>query len=338
MMACRALMVVASILGAGVFSSVLAADDTDPVARDLLILTDWFEGEFDNEEQVWFQADPRSATPERDRQIRIHVAHRRLNNLPQLGEHVFYVEEYKDNDPTETIRQRLVIFSSDGSANSIRMQQGFFKAPEQILGAHNSPGKLDDLKTEDVRFLPECDVFWQRVADQYEGAMRPKACVFGEANERRYAVHNLILSANKYWRVDSTFLISDNSLHVGYPVDKPIRMRRAKIFLCEATFRSDGREPQSIGNLKLHSQGGEAHLSRQTDGAEFSLRLRDKEYPYYNTRPDFLYFSFREKGGQRSIVYTVNDSNSRRIGFSTPQFSAHCHREGYNFREPIEEL
>ncbi|MDE0801215.1 MAG: hypothetical protein OSB02_10825 [Rhodospirillaceae bacterium] len=30
------------------------ARPTDPNARDLLILTEWFEGEFDNEEQRWF--------------------------------------------------------------------------------------------------------------------------------------------------------------------------------------------------------------------------------------------------------------------------------------------
>ena len=37
------------------------ADDLPTAhARDLLILSQWFEGEFDNEEQVWFQSDDRS--------------------------------------------------------------------------------------------------------------------------------------------------------------------------------------------------------------------------------------------------------------------------------------
>lgn len=318
-------------------SALLADDNTDPFARDLLVLTDWFEGEFDNEEQIWFQADSRSQTPEADRHVRLHVAHHRLA-LPKFGEHVFYVEEYRDNDPTNVIRQRFVIFSSDSKAGAIRMRQGFFKDPEKVLGAHNDASKLSRVQPDDVFFLDECDVFWHRVADQYEGGMRPKTCVFGEGKQRRYSVHNLVLSANKYWRVDSTFLVTDDSLHLGYPVDRPLQMRRAKIFICEASFRGTNGESQSINDLVIHSQGGTALLTRAGDGAEFILRIRDKEYPYYNTRPDFIYFSFRAKDAERSIVFTVNDSDSRRIGFSTPTFAAHCHRKGYDFREILDAL
>jgi len=62
-------------------------EQADPFARDLKILTDWFEGEFDNEEQLWFENDPRSNTPEEERHIRLHTVHTRLD-LPTFGEHV----------------------------------------------------------------------------------------------------------------------------------------------------------------------------------------------------------------------------------------------------------
>ena len=74
-------------------SAAQAATEADPLARDLLVLTDWFEGEFDNEEQRWFQADPRSNTPEDERHVRVHATHQRIE-APEFGEHVFYVEEY----------------------------------------------------------------------------------------------------------------------------------------------------------------------------------------------------------------------------------------------------
>ena len=90
-----------------------AAPEDDPLARDLLVLTGWFEGEFDNEEQRWFQADPRSGTPEDER-----------------------------------------------------------------------------------------DVYWRRV--------------------------------------DSTFLVSDDSLHVGMPADRPFELRRVKRFTCGITFDPRG--------------------------------------------------------------------------------------------------
>ena len=314
-----------------------AAPEDDPLARDLRVLTDWFEGGFDNEEQRWFQADPRSGTPEDERHVRVHATHKRIG-APEFGEHVFYVEEYTQNDPANVYRQRLVIFSSAPEAGGIRMRQGFFHEPERFLGAQHDPGVFDALRPADAFFLDECDVYWRRVAGQFEGGMRPKACVLGEGGLRRYAVHDLHLSETKYWRVDSTFLVSDDSLHVGMPADRPFELRRVKRFTCGITFDPRGSEPQEITGLSLHSQGGSAEVTRERDGQEFTLLMRDKEYPYYETRPDFIYFSIRRKGEQASVVFTVNDPDSRSLGVNTGDLLAYCHRDGYEFRESLEEL
>ena len=312
-------------------------ENTNPVARDILILSEWFEGEFDNEEQVWFQADPRSATPEPERHERIHTMHRRLD-LPSFGDHVFYVEEYKDNDPQDVYRKRLVIFSSGPAKGEIRMQQGFFREPGEVSDTLARTTGLRDLTPEDVVFLDECDVHWQRVAGQFEGSMRPKACVFGEGETRRYSVHDLVLSDDHYWRVDSTFLVSDDSLHVGRPIDRPFRMRRSKHYVCTVIFGNESGASQTIEGLPLHSQGGTIDVTRDSDGAEFTILMRDKEYPYYETRPDFIYFSIRKKGEARSIAYSVNDVRSRTLGISVGGMIAHCYLDGYNFRESYDDL
>ena len=314
-----------------------AAGEEDPFARDLLILTSWFEGEFDNEEQRWFQADPRSATPEEDRHVRLHTTHKRIN-APEFGDHVFYVEEYTENKPEQVFRQRLVIFSSAPESGVIRMQQGFFHNTERFLGTQHKSGFFDDLKISDAFFLDECDVYWKRVAGQFQGGMRPKACVFGEGAVRRYSVHNLYLSANKYWRVDSTFLVADDTLHIGMPVNKPFELRRVKTFTCNFTFDPRGSSAQGTTGLRLHSQGGSFDVKRERDGQEFTVLMRDKEYPYYSTRPDFIYFSIRKKGELASVVFTVNDPDSRLLGVNTGEILASCYRDGYEFRESLEQL
>ena len=314
-----------------------AAPENDPFARDLLVLTDWFEGEFDNEEQRWFQADPRSNTPEDERHVRVHATHTRID-APDFGKHVFYVEEYTENNPEQVYRQRLVIFSTAADADGIRMQQGFFHEPERFLGARRDPSVFDGLAEADVFFLDQCDVFWKRVAGQFQGGMLPKACVFGEGEDRRYAVHDLYLSETKYWRVDSTFLVADDSLHIGMPADEPFELRRVKRFSCGITFDPRGPETQEITDIPLHSQGGSADVTRERDGQEFTLLMRDKEYPYYSTRPDFIYFSIRRKGELASVVFTVNDPDSRSLGVNTGDLVAYCYRDGYEFRESLEEL
>lgn len=320
------------------FSLGGAAADTasDPNARDLLILADWFQGEFDNEEQLWFENDPRSNTPEADRHQRVHTLHKRMN-APQFGEHVFYVEEYVDHDPAKIIRQRIVIFESDLERSQIRMRQGFFANAESLVGAHKRSEVFESLTDEDVFFIDTCDVFWRRVADQFEGKMDEKACVFGDGDKRRYSVHNLTLSASKYWREDLTYLVADNSFYTGTRPGHPTEMRRADRFICDVTFRTE-EGAQAFDDLPIHTQGGTIDVVRESDGKPISLMIRQKEYPYYSERPDFMFFSVRETGQYRSIAYSVTDTDARRIGINTAGIGAHCHREGYEFRESLELL
>lgn len=320
--------------------AVASANYSDPFTRDILILTDWFEGEFDNEEQQWFH---RRSRAEGEMPVRVHTIHKRLD-LPVFGDHVFYVEEYKDNDPTDIIRQRLVVFSSDLEENAIRVKQGFFKKPDAVRGGHNDPKKLKKLKPKDVFFMDECDVFMRRNASQFEGGMKPKACVFGEGEKRRYSVHNMTVSEKKFWRVDATFLVANNSFHAGTPLNKPTELRRARIYSCDFYFYGgeglgQERTQQSVEDLRVHSQGGSATVTRESDGAQFEIFLREKEYPYYETRPDFIYYSLRRSGEKlKSIAYGVADADSRQFGLNQGEMGTFCHQEGYNFRELVEQL
>lgn len=312
-----------------------------PFARDIKILTKWFEGRFDNEEELWFHGRSRAPGAE---PTRIHTIHVRLE-LPEFGDHVFYVEEYQNNDPKDIIRQRFVTFEPDLEAGAIRMQQGFLKKGDKYLGKYDDPSAFAKLKKKDIFFMRDiasdnqCDVFWTRHLDQYEGKMVDKGCQLGTDGKGppRYSVHNLSLSAEKYWRVDSSFLTADDSLHIGTPVDKPTRMRRAAVFQCSGTFRT-GDQAQEIAPFALHNQGGSAQITREADGQAFDLLLRKKEYPFYETRPDFLYFSLREAGAPRSLVYTVSDINARRLGVTFSGIAVHCNRDGYTFRESLDQL
>ena len=319
-----------------------AADSYDPFARDIKILTHWFEGEFDNSEQLWFERFDAAQVPEDERAERVHTTHIRLD-MPEVGDHVFYVEEYIKNNPEKIIRQRFVIFASDADENAIRMKQGFIKEGKRFHGLKN----LEDLKFEDVTFLDICDVFWRRRAGQFEGKMKPKICIFGEGDKKRYSVHDLTLSANKYLRTDSTYLVSDDSFYKGTLPGRPSDMRKANRFTCDVTFRPNDRtlsvaefkaQTQEVKGLSIHSEGGEFQVTRKSDGKIFTYLMREKQYPFYEDRPEFIYFSIKEEGAKRSSVYTVNDLDSRRLGGQFGGIGFHCHRDGYSFQESLEIL
>jgi hypothetical protein len=308
----------------------------DPNARDILILTDWFEGEFDNEEQRWFYT--RNGGEGEPPHRRIHAVHKRLD-LPQIGEHVFHIKHYLDDDPDNVMRQRIGIFVSEPGENVIRMKQGLYKDNDRSRDAHLDPSKLDGLTMDDVFFVKGCDVFWVREADQYVANMIPKACAFGEGDLYRYSVHRWTLSATKLWLVDSSFLMSDDSMHIGMPVDQPFRMRRSKVFECDVTFRNpDFSTARSFTGIRMHSQGGMVWFDPDENGDVYGIRMRDKEYPFYSERPDFLLFSMQKKGQARMAGYALTDVDARRVGFNLGWALGHCHREGYEFRELLEEL
>ncbi len=76
---------------------------------------------------------------------------------------------------------------------------------------------------------------------------------------------------------------------------------------------------QEVKNLRVHSQ---AALTKAT---------REKEYPFYYTRPDFIYYFLRHAGEMRSLTYGVADPESRTLGIYAGDFGTFCHREGNVF-------
>lgn len=327
--ACR-LVIAFTGAAVGSVSSVFAAGalaQDDPSARDLHRLVAWFDGDFDNQEQIWFENDYRSTVPAAERHKRVHAIHRRID-LPVFGPYVFYVEEYLDDDPARVFRQRLVSFES-ARETGVRMKIWFFKDPASVSGAHQDVARIAGLTHADVTSLAGCDVLWVLQGDQYVGGMKPRACIFGGDNERRYSQHDLILSSTKYWRTDRTFLLGSGELYEGHPTGVPHKMVRAKKFSCEISFYAgsylSGPHPddQVISNQEVHSQGGTIKVTRRSDNTEYVFRLRDKEYPYYEKNPDFMFLSVRQGDGP-SLAYSLHDPSATLIGFNLGWLSVFC--------------
>ena len=210
--------------------------------------------------------------------------------------------------------------------------------PGAVRGAHEDPAKAALISMDTVTFMAACDVFMRRVADQFQGGMKPKDCVFGEGEERRYSVHDLVLSETKYWRTDATFLLADGSFYRGTPLNEPTELRRSRIYFCDFYFYGSDRSQQVVNDLRVFSQGGSATAVRESDGQSFDILLREKEYPYYESRPDFIYYSIRRTGENRSVAFGVADPRSRQFGLNNGELAAFCHLDGYEFQELLEEL
>ncbi len=304
----------------------LKAQKPDPNTRDLLILVKWFEGEFDNDSQLWYEG----RMGIEDEHERLHTIHAKID-APEIGKHVFYIEEYTGDDTTNISRQRIVSFKSNAPEDTIEMELYFLKDAKKYIGAYNTPEVLKGFKKENLFGLDGCNVFFKRVGQQYQGSMKNKACVFGEGDLRRYSVHDMTISENQYWRVDRTFLIKDDSFHKGHPNAIPHKMRRADNYLCDIKFYVNSyAEPDpgdvSYKGIKIHDQGGFAWVLYPKNNKKYGFQLRDKEYPFYAEGSDFFMMRFIEEGQKRSNILVTAEPGAKKLSFNNGWASCFCQK------------
>lgn len=302
--------------------------------EDLEVLASWFAGEFDNRQQAQSELPVLDSIPELDRHRRTHVTHARLD-VAQLGNHVFYIEEYIHDDPSQISRQRVVLFQVDEEANAIRMRLGMLRNEKNFLGAGQDVSKFADLKKEDIYFMEDlipgtkCDVFWKRKAGQFEGAMLDKACKFPatkRVSRDTYNLHELYLSENQYWRFDAGFFVDDNTRMIGVPRDKPYKMSRADRFACKGYDSLPGNPPLTAGaaNMKpvvfsIHTQGGWATVPVPSGNGMLRVSLDTRRHPLLNGQAEVLVLSSELPGVAQSLSWSIHDEDARSLAGLNPK-------------------
>lgn len=310
------------------WNSIPLYSQSDPYARDLRILLQYFEGEFDNDSQMWLEGRRDWKGIPEEKHQRLHITHKRLPH-DKMGAHAFYVEEYLEDDPQHISRQRVVSFSSDPEAGGIRMKIFFLKDAAKYVGAQHKQELLKDLNPAELFRIEKCDLIFQRQGEQYQGAMEDKACQFGEGEEKRYAVHNMIISKDQYWRVDRSFLLKNDTFYKGHPNDEPYKLRRVAYYTCNVSFHEKAYylpsdKDKRYADIKIHNQGGMQWFENPINGKKYGLQLREKEYPFYTEGSDFFMMRFKEEGKLASEVIVTTTPHAESISFQIGWASAQC--------------
>ncbi len=318
------------IFSISTLTTLLYAQNNDPNARDLVLLTKWFEGAFDNDSQIWFENRRNWAGKEEEKHERIHAVHKRIN-AKDIGDYVFYIEEFTGEDSTNITRQRIISFKSNAPEETIEMELYFIQDSKKYLGAYQTPEVFKGLKKEDLFGLDGCNVFFKRKGEQYHGSMKDKTCQFGKDDLKRYSVHDMIISENQYWRVDRTFLVKDDSFHKGHPNNIPHKMRKANYYSCNIAFHEKAyylpsEKDKKFNNILIHNQGGLKWFKNPIDGKTYAIQLREKQYPFYKEGSDFFMMRFKEKGQLASKTIILSEPNPKKIGFQMGWASCICEK------------
>lgn len=147
---------------------------------------------------------------------------KRLTN-PALGETLYYLEEFRDNDPAAVTRIRIYSFFTEGDIVRLRLLNPI--DVEDLQGAHNDIRRAEALTMDDIHVDRDvCLLDMSRYGDTLVARMRYRACDIGDI----YNDYELILDGTGSWTCYARRQLSDDSLvWLQMPAFPCVRQERA---------------------------------------------------------------------------------------------------------------
>lgn len=300
----------------------------DVLRRDFTEMLQWFEGEYDNMEQVYF--DELMEVGPDEQHERIHSIFKRAD-LPGVGADTFYVQQYSDNDPAKVYRQRIYSFMPDYERRAIALRILSFKDAAAALDAHIDPTKLDGLGPDDLTAMPEgCTVYWRRQANQFIGLMDQGACrIMSQRSGKELIIEDdLVLTEREIWIQDRATDVDGNYVF-GNKAGVPHKLHKQSLFTCWMSVQND----QARGGwdfkpgLKISDQGGEILVTTSGDNPQtVGLRMRNVVWPYGRNRASLVLYAHKDMGA-RATSYAWTEPDGQRIALNLRWLQASCTKD-----------
>ncbi len=329
---------VSAVLGGLLLATALPVQAAQTeLEQDLEQMLAWFGGRFDNHEQA-----------RGDEQDEVEEPHGRIHSifapveLPSVGEHIFYVQQYSDGDPTQIYRQRLYSFRINLEHAGVELVIYAPPDPAAVVDAHLDPTKLAGLTLENLRSYPGCEVHWTRHGrgtedDHFTGVVPKGACQVKSTRSGRTLIimDDLRLDAEQIWIQDRA-VDPDGEWVYGHKGGVPHKLHRVRWFDCWAAAPKEGDDEGDDWDLwrpiHLHDQGGEYPLVPPNDDAELAQKADRTRYTVKLFQPTYrgersvpvVELAIYEAGQERSIAYSWADPSSSRIGINLRKLQVGC--------------
>ena len=249
--------------------------------RDALIQL--WSGMYDMSEELVAGSETEATIAPVLEQQRVQVNVRRVQ-LPWLGTHVLYVEEYPSDQPFEP-RRRVLLSIGPAANGTLRVRQFTRKA---------GVGNPTALSAEDVETVAACDLILRREGAQFRGGTRGRKCLDSAEGEPRWLDYRVVIGDGLFWYRQRKLLVDDNELTeeiAGFP---HVDFDEARLFSCGISWAAPkSRERRrAIEGVDLHDRGGRARFETP-DGRELQLELHGRDWPLSE--------------GRESLVLTLTD-------------------------------
>ena len=301
-------------IGLGILVTGTAAQERSYtlIERDLEYLVNLWPGDYQNREQVQVEATFSRPEPSAGGIERVHAQIRQVN-LESFGDYVLYVEEFRNNDPSDVTRQRLYVLTADEAENAIRIRQHLLPEEARFSGAQKNLDGLGDLEPGDTVTLEGCDLLIRRDGDWLAGSVQLDTCPSDRPGRSSEASYEIRVSADQYWFRDPDF---------GTPAWH--QLERARWFTCMIDFpREEGGAPVVTHHyIKLHDQGGTFAFTHP-DGRDMVLTMRNT-WSYGMQRESFAIVVQEGDESGRTLVYAWGNPGADRIGMNPGYLRVQC--------------
>jgi hypothetical protein len=288
------------------------AQKTNALQQDMALLLQWFEGEFDNFQQVYKEKEDKVVEVHEH----IHSIFKKVD-LPSFGKQVFYVLQYMDGDSTKIYRQRIYSFNENKKENTIQLDIYSFIADSLYYYAHVNTAKLQGLTPAMMTRTDGCEVFWQRQGERFIGYMKEKACNFisKRSGKKIFITDSLVLTSEEIWIRDEAY--DENGGYVfGHKGKVPHKLKRCRFYKGWLLLEKAGlkEEYHSMRNLIWHDQGKRQRLYLE-DGKPSKYEV-ELAAVVYGKDLEVLKLALYEVGVSKAIMYTWASTGSKNIGIN----------------------
>lgn len=255
--------------------------------KDVADLATLWEGWFDNFEYTqWQEARGIPAEAQEGRRLKIF----KRVDVPALGKHVTYVEQYLGDPPESLFRQRLYHHWWDAKTREI-VTDIYAMTPadeKRVLGAHLDPAKLNGLRKETMTNIPAgCEVRWRKIGDHFVGVQKAETCSYippGTNLTEPVRLSDTITLDENFLTTTTQFRKQDAELWNGNPLGLHDEGRKARIFNCELKAPDN-----QWRDLTVYDQGGWARVETKAAPTQtYVIDLRRLKHPYVAPEPDAL--------------------------------------------------
>lgn len=303
------------------------------VSENMTRLLSWFGGEWNNNEQVWQQKLDASDPKVLEKQpLNEHLHHIFAPVMaPQVGDHVFYVQQSRGDDLTKVFRQRLYRFTEDPVAEVIRLD--IFGLPDELryVNAHLTPQLLSELTLTDLKPMSGCEVNWRFDSQQqmFHASMPQDRCNFVSARSgKRIFVNDTLSLSEREIRINDQARDEAGQRVYGHPNNIPSRNRKVRYFdgwvwfkLAGPSAAADDKKTSFTAKYLLHSEGQRISVNHE-DGSPSPYMLELAVLTYQNTRKPVLKFALLDRLTLKTLTYVWTNVDATAIGMNLNWFQA----------------